>query len=261
MKTDPPSVVSAQISADTNVRMIDPNERWVVLGIRGGIIETSGTEGVVREISPRGLIKVEHQPMVSLPRFLGRKTPKNVSLLSLRLAGLDVSNAGLTYLSKDVAEGNSDVADADISVKKNFLSRVNVNTDLVRRGYARVFAPADIQHMKALQTNAAYSRLITRLLMSEKVADRRGVIVKTSAVTKLLVLFYEMIRDLVLICGELVRQVYYLAVVLGGYSRNAYRSLGNGVDRLTHFYHNLQKRIKTRALTQSHKKNYGKPAE
>ena len=49
------------------------------------------------------------------------------------------------------------------------MRRVNLNTELVRKGYARVYGPNDSAHMKALQTNRHYSRLITRLLTCEKV--------------------------------------------------------------------------------------------
>ena len=107
----------------------------------------------------------------------------------MRLAGLDISKAGLSYLAKDLrlqnkpvtftvlkpTEGNSDSVDSDVTFKRSAFGRVNLNIDLVRRGYARVFAPEDSVHLKTLQTNSAYSRLITRLLTSEKVADRRGI--------------------------------------------------------------------------------------
>ena len=107
----------------------------------------------------------------------------------MRLAGLDISKAGLSYLAKDLrlqnkpvtftvlksTEGNSDSVDSDVTFKRSAFGRVNLNIDLVRRGYARVFAPEDSVHLKALQTNSAYSRLITKLLTSEKIADRRGI--------------------------------------------------------------------------------------
>lgn len=78
----------------------------------------------------------------------------------------------------------------------------------MRRGYARVYPPEHPSHLKALQSNASYSRLITRLLTSEKIAERRGIgvferpgvveslrslpsaskeLVRTSTITKLLV--------------------------------------------------------------------------
>lgn len=144
----------------------------------------------------------------------------------MRLAGLDISNAGLSYMSKDLrlenkpvtftvvkpTEGNSDSVDSDMTVKRSAFSRINLNVDLVRKGYARVFAPENHIHLKALQTNAAYSRLITRLLTSEKIADRRGIgvwerdtwvesvsslpsqtmqILKANSITKLIVSFHD----------------------------------------------------------------------
>lgn len=50
-----------------------------------------------------------------------------------------------------------------------------MNVDLVRKGFARISSPSNKEHVSALQQNASYSRLITRLLTSEKVAERRGV--------------------------------------------------------------------------------------
>ncbi|KIH54630.1 hypothetical protein ANCDUO_15223, partial [Ancylostoma duodenale] len=51
----------------------------------------------------------------------------------------------------------------------NTFSRTNLNIEVVRRGYARVPPPESPRHLKALQTIPAYSRLVSRLLMSEKV--------------------------------------------------------------------------------------------
>lgn len=50
-----------------------------------------------------------------------------------------------------------------------------MNVDLIRKGFARIPSPTNEEHVNALQQNANYSRLITRLLTSEKVAERRGV--------------------------------------------------------------------------------------
>lgn len=70
-----------------------------------------------------------------------------MALLNLRLAGLDVTSPGLTYLTKNIrlidkpitftavkkVEGNSDAVDAEISLKKvsflfNFLSNIYTST-------------------------------------------------------------------------------------------------------------------------------------
>jgi endonuclease YncB( thermonuclease family) len=55
------------------------------------------------------------------------------------------------------------------------LGAVNLNTDLIRKGYARVYTLENQPHYEALQNNTSYSRLVTRLLTSEKVAENRGV--------------------------------------------------------------------------------------
>ncbi|ETN79326.1 hypothetical protein NECAME_09902 [Necator americanus] len=145
-------------------------------------------KGTVREILPSGELRVEHIPIVKLPSFLGRKRPPK-GLLNIRLAGVDLSTAGQQFISKDLrlmnkpitftvikgTDGASNSIDADVTVKKNTFSRTNLNIEVVRRGYARVPPPESPRHLKALQTIPAYSRLVNRLLMSEKVADRRGV--------------------------------------------------------------------------------------
>ena len=66
-------------------------------------------------------------------------------------------------------EGAPDVVDADVTVKRTAFGRTNLNVEVVRRGYARVPGPEQVKHLKYLQSVPAYSRLISRLLMSEKV--------------------------------------------------------------------------------------------
>lgn len=44
-----------------------------------------------------------------------------------------------------------------------------MNVDLVRRGYAKVLGPDRLDHKKALEEVPPYSRLVSKLLMSEKV--------------------------------------------------------------------------------------------
>ncbi|KAH7704801.1 Protein F32A11.1, partial [Aphelenchoides avenae] len=206
-------------------------------------------------------------------------------LLNLRLAGVDVSPAGLSYLTKDLrlsgrpvtftvikpTEGNSDAADAEVEFRKNALSRLNLNLELVRRGYARVYPPEHPSHLKALQSNASYSRLITRLLTSEKIAERRGIgvferpgvveslrslpsaskeLVRTSTITKLLVLLFEILRDLTFLLIEAARQGYYISVATGRYVVDGYRRLGRTVDRWTSFYAAQKRRLQARRSKQ-----------
>jgi hypothetical protein len=53
---------------------------------------------------------------------------------------------------------------------QSLLTHLNLNVELVRRGLARVPSPNEnTAHLRALQGNPAYARLISRLLMSEKV--------------------------------------------------------------------------------------------
>jgi hypothetical protein len=297
------------------VRVVDPIDKYSALIVRGAIIGTGllgltlyvrnsrlfakydhvskipnelvrkefQLKGIVRDITPYGYVKVEHRPVVALPSVLSKKSSRKEGLLNLRLAGLDISPAGLSYLTKDLrlanrpvtftvikpTEGNSDAADAEIEVKKNSLSRLNLNVDLIRRGYARVFPPEHQTHLKALQSNAAYSRLITRLLTSEKVADRRGIgvferqgwveslrslpsasgeIIRTSAITKFIMLLFEVLRDFLNLCVFLLRQSYFIAVAVGDYAVEGYRRFGQSVDRLAKFYARQKGRIQGKPM-------------
>jgi hypothetical protein len=294
----------------THLRIHDPIDKYSALIVRGAIIGTATLgaylfirnsrlfakfehvskipkdfirkelelKGMVREVTPNGYIRIEHRPVISLPRIFASKSKKPIGLLNLRLAGIDISKAGLSYISKDIrlenkpvtftvikpTENNSDAVDADITYKKSVLGRVNLNVDLVRRGYARVFAPENPVHLKALQHNSAYSRLITRLLTSEKVADRRGIgvweresfvegiqslpsqtgqLVRSNPITKLLILLYHVLRDLSFIAYQLAKQGYYLGVTVSQYAAVGYRRFANGVDKLTGFYASSKNRI------------------
>jgi len=238
-------------------------------------------KGIIRALDSKGTFKVEHQPEISLPRFLRpRKNP--TELLRLRLAGLDVSKAGVDYLVKDLrlkdrpvifnvikaTSGDSDTADADIALKKSFFGAVNLNTDLIRKGYARVYTLEHPSHYESLQNNSSYSRLITRLLTSEKIAEKRGIgiwergdtwveslqslpyaanqMFWSSSITKFVVLVGRVIYDLCLIVLSILRQGYHLGVATAGYAAIAYRAFGHRIDRLTKFYDNQKLRIQQR---------------
>jgi hypothetical protein len=94
-----------------------------------------------------------------------------------------------------------------------------LNVDLVRKGYARVYTLEYPPHYEALQKNSAYSRLVTRLLMCERVAEKRGLgvwdrgtwvesiqslphayaqMIKSSAVTKFVVSYLQLMFDFTL---------------------------------------------------------------
>ncbi|TKR93043.1 hypothetical protein L596_007575 [Steinernema carpocapsae] len=242
-------------------------------------------KGYIREVLPNGELKVEHKPIVRLPRLLPFRSERETGLLHLRLAGLDVSKSGQEYLAKDLrlkdkpvvfavikpTDGNIDSVDCDVTVRKNLLSNVNLNVELVRKGYARVPGPDQGDHLKALQSVAPYSRLVSRLLMSEKVAERRGVgvwerdtwvesvasypaqvpqIVKNSPVVKLLVLGFQVGRDTVLTLITVLQYTFHVLVssskATAEFSRNGYRRFSSTVDKLSNFYNGRkQKKLKS----------------
>ncbi|CAI5441580.1 unnamed protein product [Caenorhabditis angaria] len=235
-------------------------------------------KGRVREVLPSGELRVEHEPIMRIPFIPKRKNANPQGLLNLRLAGVDLSKSGQQFLAKDLrltnkpvtftvikgTEGEPDTVDADVTVKKNALSRTNLNLEVVRRGYARVPAPDQPKHLKALQTIPAYSRLISRLLMSEKIADRRGVgvwerdtwvesvqsypsqvsgIVRSAAITKAVVLLYNVTKDVVLYGVKLTQQTYYVVLSIIAHITNGYRKFSVGVDKLTDKYNRVRQKI------------------
>ncbi|VDL76141.1 unnamed protein product [Nippostrongylus brasiliensis] len=218
--TTGPAKTQVTSAGDTSVKFVDPIDRYAALLVRGSIVgiglvgvglflrnsrlfarfehvaqipkefvrKELELKGTVREVLPTGELRVEHSPIVRLPSIFRKKPAKG--LLNLRLAGVDISEAGQQFLSKDLrlknkpitftvikvnipvcnTDGAADSVDADVTVKKNAFSRTNLNIEVVRRGYARVPPPESPHHLKSLQSIPAYSRLVNRLLMSEKVS-------------------------------------------------------------------------------------------
>ncbi|CAI2345758.1 unnamed protein product [Caenorhabditis sp. 36 PRJEB53466] len=234
-------------------------------------------KGRVREVLPSGELRVEHEPLMKIP-FLPKRKNSNPGLLNLRLAGVELSQSGQQFLAKDLrltnkpvtftviknVDGAPDVVDADVTVKRTAFGRTNLNTEVVRRGYARVPAPDQTKHLKALQSVPAYSRLISRLLMSEKIADRRGVgvwerdtwvesvqsypsqvsgIIRSAAITKAVVLLYTVTKDVILYGVKLTQETYYIILAVVAHLQNGYRRFATGVDRLTDKYNKVRQRI------------------
>lgn len=300
---------SAEQSKEKEVRSADPIDKHSPFIVRGAIIGTGllgvalflrnsrlfakfdrisqipkefiqkeiEMKGIVREVLPSGILKVEHVPIVKWPQALSFKKYEP-GLLSLRFAGLDIADAGTQFLSKDLrlrdknilfsviakSAGKSETADADVTLRKKPFLHTNLNVDLVRRGYARVPAPDHSNHLRALQTIPAYSRLVSRLLMSEKIADRRGVgvwqrdtwvesfasypsqisqIIKHAAITRFAVLMYIVGKDMAITGYRLGQQCYYGLSVAGQYLAHLYRCFAATVDKLTIMYKNAKQRL------------------
>ncbi|EFO19695.2 hypothetical protein LOAG_08798 [Loa loa] len=143
-------------------------------------------KGIVRAVHSNGYMKVEHIPAFTMPKFLARRKVQP-GLLDVRLAGVDVSDAGSEYLAKDLRLRSSHILftpiksvesnrciDAEIFLRKKRFSQTNLNVDLVRQGFARIIPLHNSEHVNALKSNPSYSRLMSKLIMSEKIADRRG---------------------------------------------------------------------------------------
>uniref|UniRef100_A0A158P9Y0 Transmembrane protein n=1 Tax=Angiostrongylus cantonensis TaxID=6313 RepID=A0A158P9Y0_ANGCA len=235
-------------------------------------------KGTVREITPSGELRVEHVPVVKLP-FIFSPKKQVKGLLNLRLAGVDMSQAGQQFIAKDLrltnkpiiftvikpSDDSVDTVDADVTVKKSTFNRLNLNVEVVRRGYARVPPPESTRHLKALQSIPAYSRLVNRLLMSEKIADRRGVglwerdswvesvrsypsqlrqIVLGAPITKFLILVFTVSKDVLLFGVKLTQQTYAMLLVACAHIANGYNRFASSVDRLTDKYNKVRQRFK-----------------
>ncbi|KAJ1368867.1 hypothetical protein KIN20_030216 [Parelaphostrongylus tenuis] len=218
-------------------------------------------KGTVREIMPSGELRVEHVPIVRLPSiFSPRKQSKG--LLNLRFASDKQANHFTVIKPSD---DSVDSVDADVTVKKNAFNRLNLNVEVVRRGYARVPPPESLRHLKALQSIPAYSRLINRLLMSEKIADRRGVglwerdswvesvrsypsqfrqIILGAPITKFLILVLTVSKDVLLYGVKLTQQTYAILLVACSHIADGYKRFASGVDRLTDKYNKVRQRFK-----------------
>lgn len=229
-------------------------------------------KGKLREICHDGIFKVEHLPHIKL--FSKRPNQK---MLNLRLAGINVSDAGMSYLKDNFklenrnvsfnaikkTEQKNDTVDVELFVKKAVFS-TNLNVELIRRGYARVFPLNNPEHSWTLQSNSAYARLITRLLTCEKIAEKRGIGIwersswveslssmpstllqslKVSPVVKLMVLFYELLRDLFIFVIYLAKQSWLAGEAAIGIARNGYNYFGRGVDSISQAYSSVKSRF------------------
>ncbi|KJH48056.1 hypothetical protein DICVIV_05851 [Dictyocaulus viviparus] len=235
-------------------------------------------KGTIREITLSGVLRVEHMPIVKLPSIFYRKRSVK-GLLDLHLAGVDVSKAGQEFIAKDLrlkdrpvvftvikpSDDSVDAVDAEVTVQKNLFSHLNLNIEVVRRGYARVPPPESPRHLKALQSIPAYSRLINRLLMCEKIAERRGVglwerdswvesirsypsqisqIICTAPLTKFVILVFMVTKDVLLYGVKLVQETYALLLVACFHFANGYKRFASSVDRMSEKYKKVRQRFK-----------------
>uniref|UniRef100_A0A0N4ZB41 Prohibitin n=1 Tax=Parastrongyloides trichosuri TaxID=131310 RepID=A0A0N4ZB41_PARTI len=143
-------------------------------------------KGIVKNITPTGKFYIEHIPLIKVP-FIN--TSKNIKPINVKLAGVDVNEEGLNMIKNEMniinktvnfkvikkSFGDKDSVDCDMIVKTTPLTSVNLSQDLIRKGFAKVPKPNNDDHIQALEKNKAYAHLISRLLESEKIADRRGV--------------------------------------------------------------------------------------
>ncbi|PIO70271.1 hypothetical protein TELCIR_07880 [Teladorsagia circumcincta] len=237
--------VDGRLADGSAVRFVDPVDRYAALIVRGTIVGM-GLAGVALFLrNSRLFARFEH--VAQIPKEFIRK--------ELQLKGT----------VREASDNSNDAVDADVTVKKNAFSRTNLNIEVVRRGYARVPPPESPRHLKALQSIPAYSRLVNRLLTSEKVADRRGVgiwerdswvesvqsypsqvgqIIRGAPITKFIVLVFTVAKDVLLYGVKLTQETYAVLIAACAYIAHGYRRFASGVDRLTDKYNKVRQRFK-----------------
>ncbi|KAM3719599.1 Protein C3orf33 [Dirofilaria immitis] len=218
-------------------------------------------KGIVRAVHSNGYIKVEHIPTFTVPRFFIKKKSIQPGLLDVRLAGIDVSDAGSEYLAKDIRLRSSQIffsaiktvennrcIDAEIYLRKERFLQTNLNVDLIRRGFARVISLSNPEHVDALKTNPSYSRLISKLVMSEKIADRRGLglwtydtwaeivfsypatlkqIIRSAAITRFLIGTAVVGKEMFITGNRISKQAVKLIIVLSQKTYKIMQQLAN----------------------------------
>jgi len=152
-------------------------------------------------------------------------------------------------------------------MSKRIFLPLNLNVDLVRRGYARVYGLSDHNHILAIQSNTAYARLVTKLLICEKVAEKRRIgnweretwvetisslpstylqIIKSSPIIKLMVLIFQLLRDLGVLIIFISKRGYDLSLFLISQTRVGYQKFSNGVDSINQLYFSTKNRLQQR---------------
>uniref|UniRef100_A0AC35U3N7 TNase-like domain-containing protein n=1 Tax=Rhabditophanes sp. KR3021 TaxID=114890 RepID=A0AC35U3N7_9BILA len=235
-------------------------------------------KGIVKDVSVSGTIKVEHQPLVMFPFLVHQK---KLAPLKLKLAGIELSKQGAQFLTKDLnlvnkpitfrvvkpTAGDSDSMDVDMTIKKSIFGRSNVNQDFIRRGYAKIPNPNNNEHVAALEQNPIYSRLITKLLMSEKIANQRGVgmwereswvesvqsvpsqtygMLKGSPVIKLFILLGTIMKDTGYLTLNVLRQLYFICIATSGYLSDGYRKFGRTITALSLRYEKTKGKLQNK---------------
>ncbi|KAL3994396.1 hypothetical protein ACH3XW_21570 [Acanthocheilonema viteae] len=223
-------------------------------------------KGIVRAVHSNGYMKIEHIPAFTMPKFLARKKPIQPGLLNLRLAGIDVSDAGSEYLAKDMRlrgsqiifsaiqpVENSRCIDAEIFLLRKRFLQTNLNVDLVRQGFARVIPLSNPEHMNALKTNPSYSRLMSKLIMSEKIANRRGLglwtgdtwaeiifsypatfrqIIRSATITRFLIATAFVGKEMLISGNRISRQAFKIIIALSQKAYVIVQQLANASFRL-----------------------------
>lgn len=155
-------------------------------------------QGRVSTVEPDGTLRVAHKPLASLPSIFASRRGLVPGLLSVRLAGIELNPEGATFLRQRLGSefgGNGrrvwfslihrppmggegkDRVECEVTAKlgRPGILSYNLNQEMVRRGLARVPSTGVPEHLSLLRSSPAYARLVNQLLISERIADRRGV--------------------------------------------------------------------------------------
>ncbi|VDK48866.1 unnamed protein product [Anisakis simplex] len=231
------SSVRSSLPAKESLKTLDPINKYSALLVRfvrfqkashipDNIIRNqTQLNGRIKKILPNGIIKVEHEPFVNIP-----------SLLS--------------SLSK--------------SQNKNRIFRSNLNLELIRKGYARVLDGGDAEHIDAIKAYPSYSRLVSRLLVSEQIADRRGLgiwqretwvesiaaypsqlyqIIRNNALTRFMILLGLIGSDVAKSVYHLAKRGYHASTLMLSYFVHLYRLFDTYLHKISSFYLNAKRKL------------------
>uniref|UniRef100_A0A0K0ETL7 TNase-like domain-containing protein n=1 Tax=Strongyloides stercoralis TaxID=6248 RepID=A0A0K0ETL7_STRER len=143
-------------------------------------------KGIVKNISSTGKFNIEHLPLIKVPLI---NTSKGIKPINVNLAGVELSDDGINMITKNMKITNKIVnfkvikptlndkncVDGEIIVKTSPFTEVNLSQYLVRKGFAKIFKPTNEDHVKTIENNKVYANLIKNLLISEEIADKRGI--------------------------------------------------------------------------------------
>ncbi|CEF59279.1 Protein C3orf33 [Strongyloides ratti] len=213
-------------------------------------------KGIVKDVSLTGKFSIEHLPLIKVSLI---NTSKGIKPINVNLAGIELSNEVIKPTLND-----KNCVDGEIIVKTTPFTNVNLSQYLVRKGFAKILKPTNEDHVKTLENNKAYAKLIKNLLISESIADRRGIgvwekqswvenvqtisentvkSIKNSPLTKLGSLTGTILKDASYVILFTLSTTYHTILATATYTKDRYIKLANIIKKIASRYNNSTKKI------------------